>query len=366
MARPIKLMSTAYGPPWGGIQGTGTTATGIDLRAHPKQYVVAVDPNVIPLGSKLKIPHNPFGDPNIVFTAADTGGAIKGNRLDFFDWRGRKTQMDWGTRPIEASIVGKGGKPSKAGGGQGGTPGTPATFLPGTQNSSGVNDAPSGADISQLISQLMAPQAGTGIGGGLSDPSFSARASLALPKTYQPIQSGGGPAPKPDLSSVISEILPALAGGGIPQAQSPGLVIPGMPGSAGGAASGAPVKGTIVGSPLPGVKPHGATHETAGLPGYPAYDYMGKAGEAVVAPVGGKIVRFSGHDPAAGPTQGPHGPFGYSIYLQGDDGRTYFLTHLGSRDVKVGQRVKQGVQIGTIGNYAKFGGANHVHVGVHG
>jgi 3D (Asp-Asp-Asp) domain-containing protein len=106
VARPIKLMSTAYGPPWGGIQGTGVTSTGIDLREHPKQYVVAVDPNVIPLGTKLKIPHNPFGDPNIVFTAADTGGAIKGNRLDFFDWRGRKTQMDWGTRPIEAEIVG--------------------------------------------------------------------------------------------------------------------------------------------------------------------------------------------------------------------------------------------------------------------
>jgi 3D (Asp-Asp-Asp) domain-containing protein len=89
------------------------TATGIDLRAHPKQYVVAVDPNVIPLGSKLKIPHNPFGDPNIVFTAADTGGAIKGNRLDFYDWRGRKAQMDWGTRPIEAQIVGSGGKPQQ-------------------------------------------------------------------------------------------------------------------------------------------------------------------------------------------------------------------------------------------------------------
>jgi 3D (Asp-Asp-Asp) domain-containing protein len=253
VARPIKLMSTAYGPPWGGIQGTGTTATGIDLRAHPKQYVVAVDPNVIPLGSKLKIPHNPFGDPNIVFTAADTGGAIKGNRLDFFDWRGRKTQMDWGTRPIEASIVGKGGKPSRAGGGQGGTG---ATFLPGTQSSSGVNDAPSGADISQLISQLMAPQAGAGISGGLSDPSFSARASLALPKGYQPIQSSGGPAPKPDLGSVISEILPALQGGGIPQAQSPGLVIPGSSGVAG--AGGPKVKGTLgqlIGKPIdrPGV-----------------------------------------------------------------------------------------------------------------
>lgn len=125
------------------------------------------------------------------------------------------------------------------------------------------------------------------------------------------------------------------------------------------------VKGAVVGSPLAGVKPHGATHPTAGLAGYPAYDYMAKAGTPVVAPVSGKIVKLSGHDPKNGPTNGAHGPFGYSVYVQGNDGHTYFLTHLGSRNVKVGQRVKQGTAIGAIGNYAKWGGADHVHVGVH-
>lgn len=126
------------------------------------------------------------------------------------------------------------------------------------------------------------------------------------------------------------------------------------------------VSGALGGSPVAGEKAHSATHETAGLPGYPAFDYMAKAGTPVVAPVSGKIIKLSGHDPKQGPTQGPHGPFGWSVYVQGTDGRTYYLTHLGSRNVKVGQTVKQGNVIGAIGNYAKWGGADHVHMGVHG
>ena len=109
----------------------------------------------------------------------------------------------------------------------------------------------------------------------------------------------------------------------------------------------------------------GEAHETAGLSGYPAFDYFGDAGAPVIAPVSGKIVRFSGHDPAGGPTSGVHGPFGWSIYLQGDDGHSYYMTHLGSRDVQVGQQVKAGAELGTIGDYARWGGANHVHMGVH-
>jgi 3D (Asp-Asp-Asp) domain-containing protein len=159
MAKRVRLVSTAYGPPWGGIQGTGVTATGVDLRKNPRQYVVAVDPRIIPLGSKLKIPDNPFGDPNIVFTAADTGGAIKGNRLDFFDWRGRKTQMNWGTRPITASIVGSGNpsRPARAGATPAvpGTPGTPPSLVGGTSPSA-FSDG-SGADVASLIQALMSP-----------------------------------------------------------------------------------------------------------------------------------------------------------------------------------------------------------------
>ncbi|MFA2720622.1 3D domain-containing protein [Bacillus paranthracis] len=40
---------------------------------------IAVDRNVIPLGSKVYIPKF-----NMVFTAEDTGSAINGNRIDIF------------------------------------------------------------------------------------------------------------------------------------------------------------------------------------------------------------------------------------------------------------------------------------------
>jgi 3D (Asp-Asp-Asp) domain-containing protein len=100
--------ATAYGPPWGGIEGGGTTATGIDLSSAPHKLIVAVDPSVIPLGSKVKVWPNPFGDPNLIFTAADTGGAIKGTHIDFYDWLGRANQNNWGVRPVNIQVVGKG------------------------------------------------------------------------------------------------------------------------------------------------------------------------------------------------------------------------------------------------------------------
>lgn len=151
-------------------------------------------------------------------------------------------------------------------------------------------------------------------------------------------------------------------------------VIPGALSKTGGKASGPTtaggkatrVKGAKAGDPVTHETSVGGTHETAGLPGYPAKDYFAPAGSAAVAPVSGKIVRFSGHDPAAGPTNGVHGPFGWSLYLQGDNGKMYFLTHMGSRSVKVGQTVKAGQKVGTVGNYSKYGGVDHIHMGVHG
>lgn len=50
------------------------TFTGIDLRENPR--VIAVDPNVIPLGSTIHVPG--YGE----YVAGDTGGAIIGNRID--------------------------------------------------------------------------------------------------------------------------------------------------------------------------------------------------------------------------------------------------------------------------------------------
>ena len=42
-------LATAYGPPWGGIQGNGITATGLNLTAGQPALEVAVDPRLIPL-----------------------------------------------------------------------------------------------------------------------------------------------------------------------------------------------------------------------------------------------------------------------------------------------------------------------------
>jgi len=90
--------ATVYGPPWGGINGPGMTATGIKPIAG--KYLIAVDPQVIALGSRVKIwpnPHGWRGD----FLAADTGGAIRGSYIDIFVWQGPKAMDRWGVRQVQ-------------------------------------------------------------------------------------------------------------------------------------------------------------------------------------------------------------------------------------------------------------------------
>jgi 3D (Asp-Asp-Asp) domain-containing protein len=99
---PGKYTATSYGPPWGGIQGTGITKTGVNLKGNPQLYGIATDPRMIPLGSKVFAHPNPFGYTGR-FSAFDTGGAIKGRRIDFYDWRGRRRQNQWGRRPVTIS-----------------------------------------------------------------------------------------------------------------------------------------------------------------------------------------------------------------------------------------------------------------------
>jgi len=68
----LTMEATAYDPSAGLKHPTFKTATG--LRAE--YGVVAVDPRVIPLGTKVFVEGYGFA------IAADTGGAIKGNRID--------------------------------------------------------------------------------------------------------------------------------------------------------------------------------------------------------------------------------------------------------------------------------------------
>lgn len=70
--RVMTMTATAYAAKYCGGSGSGRTATG--LKAG--RGVVAVDPDVIKLGSRLYIEGYGFA------VAGDTGGAIKGNRID--------------------------------------------------------------------------------------------------------------------------------------------------------------------------------------------------------------------------------------------------------------------------------------------
>jgi 3D (Asp-Asp-Asp) domain-containing protein len=96
--------TTAYGPPWGGIQGEGRATSGglILAGGAPRWYMVAVDPLLIGHGRFVYIWPNPFGWRG-PFLAADTGGAIQQRRIDFYDWRGRATQLAWARRVAHVS-----------------------------------------------------------------------------------------------------------------------------------------------------------------------------------------------------------------------------------------------------------------------
>jgi murein DD-endopeptidase MepM/ murein hydrolase activator NlpD len=108
----------------------------------------------------------------------------------------------------------------------------------------------------------------------------------------------------------------------------------------------------------------GPVHETAGLPGYPARDFFAPAGSAAFSPYQGRVVKVSGHDPRSGPVAGVHGPFGWSVYIKHRNCVVY-ITHLGTLTVSEGQELKRGQKIGTVGNYGKWGGVDHLHVGLH-
>ncbi len=110
------------------------------------------------------------------------------------------------------------------------------------------------------------------------------------------------------------------------------------------------------------------THQTSGLPGFPAIDVFAAAGTSVLSPCTGRVVKLSGRSPT--PTSPPGGPYGWSIYITARDGGTYYLTHFGTRSafVKVGACVGLGERIGTVANYEKATGgvtANHIHEGFH-
>lgn len=77
---------------------SGITATGINLRKNPNMKVIAVDPRVIPLGSKVYV--KGYG----VAIAGDTGGAIRGKRIDVF-LKSKTAMRNWGRRTVKITVL---------------------------------------------------------------------------------------------------------------------------------------------------------------------------------------------------------------------------------------------------------------------
>jgi 3D (Asp-Asp-Asp) domain-containing protein len=114
---PIVEVVEAPAPVWQTFEATayvalcdtgciGITKTGIDVRntvTHEGKRIIAVDPSVIPLGSSVDI--RLADGTTFEATAQDTGGSIRGNRLDLLvSTEDRAWQF--GRQTVEVRIMG--------------------------------------------------------------------------------------------------------------------------------------------------------------------------------------------------------------------------------------------------------------------
>ncbi len=90
------VTATAYTANCSGC--SGVTATGLNLKANPSSKVIAVDPSVIPLGSKVWVEGYGYA------IAADTGGAIKGKKIDVFV-SSKSQASSWGRKKVRIKVL---------------------------------------------------------------------------------------------------------------------------------------------------------------------------------------------------------------------------------------------------------------------
>lgn len=90
--------ATWYTPAGGAGDGL-TTASGVKV----SESVIAVDPNVIPLGSVVEVK---YADGRIERKlAADKGGAIQGNKIDIFCWSQQEAIQN-GRQRVQVRLIG--------------------------------------------------------------------------------------------------------------------------------------------------------------------------------------------------------------------------------------------------------------------
>ena len=95
--KTFTMEATAYGPDCNGC--SGVTAYGINIKKDPTPKVISVDPSVIPLGTRVWV--EGYGEA----IAGDTGGAIKGNRIDVLVPSEAYAASNWGRRTVTVKVL---------------------------------------------------------------------------------------------------------------------------------------------------------------------------------------------------------------------------------------------------------------------
>jgi 3D (Asp-Asp-Asp) domain-containing protein len=97
--RAFEMTATAYAP---GPQDNDQWGTKTHLGTEVRPGVIAVDPRVIPLGSRVMIKY-PNGHTEYA-VAEDTGGAIKGRRIDVAKWTETEANR-FGIQPVKVYVL---------------------------------------------------------------------------------------------------------------------------------------------------------------------------------------------------------------------------------------------------------------------
>lgn len=92
----LTMTATAYTAECDGC--SGITYTGLDLNKDRNMKVIAVDPSVIPLGTRVHV--EGYGEA----VAGDIGGAIKGNKIDIHVPT-KDEAYSWGVREVTVTIL---------------------------------------------------------------------------------------------------------------------------------------------------------------------------------------------------------------------------------------------------------------------
>lgn len=104
--REVEVVATGY---YAGVESTGKapghpqygiTYSGVKVRREADAIsTIAADPDIFPLGTILYVPGYGLG------IVADTGGAIKGNKIDLYFETKEQVYAEWGKKTIPVYVI---------------------------------------------------------------------------------------------------------------------------------------------------------------------------------------------------------------------------------------------------------------------